>query len=182
MSGLIARLSGSLLKKKSFIPFWRCTVGVIEKKYKAMFSPEDNEKYLNEYNCVLAKIKSSLKEVVDAAAIVLPKSEYVICGGLYHIGWYIADTFIPDYINGINDDDDCYFVFLVPEKYIDEPVLVCAFKGSDFEKHGPNRVFRELFEINLNPRKLSDPPPELNLEQMLKVKQGLKEFLLKMIV
>lgn len=147
-------------------------MGVIELKYKNMNQSEDIGGYLDQYNNKLSKIKNGLSEVVDLASVVLPRAEQIACGGLYHIGWYISDTFIPDYIPGLADEKKRNWIFLVPEKYRNEPVLVCAFKDN-----GSERVFREYFEINLNPRKPGDPPPELNLEQLIKVEQGLKDFL-----
>lgn len=151
-------------------------MGIAEDLYRKRKQLELKTKvdYTEDYYKVALPIKDSLPKIAEFATLVLPeKYEIISCGGLHYVGWYITDTFVPDYIPGLNRDDDLNrnWIFLIAERYRDTPALVCTFLPDKNE-----RIFKELFEINLNSRTIKDPKPELNFNQLLKVKAGLDRF------
>jgi len=150
-------------------------MGDFEKRYKKRKELESEFRvdYTEAYYEVALPMKDSLPRIVDAAAKNLPeKFEHIYCDGLPHVGWYITDTFVPDYIDGLNFkvDKERNWIFLIPERYPNTPALVCAF----LMERG--RLFKEYYEINLDKRSINDFPPELSYAQLLKIKDGLDRF------
>jgi len=152
-------------------------MGDFEKRYKKRKELESEFRvdYTEAYYEVALPMKDSLPGIVAAAAKNLPeKFEHIYCDGLPRVGWYIADTYLRDYIDGLNfkDGQERNWIFLIPERYPNTPpALVCAFL-----MEGDGRLFKEYYEINLDKRSIDDFQPELNYAQLLKIKDGLDRF------